>query len=270
MEPSSGQPAIDQNILRRVRALLAKAESTSFAQEAAALTAKANQLMAAHAISRAMAEDNAVDGPPGRVVNVRIVIEAPYAKEKLRLLAAVAAPNRCRTVMGVGGDVLQEMRSDPEAMRQLVQAGAIATVFGYETDIEIVQVLYTSLLVQAVNTMLSHGSMVDIDGTNRTRSFRHSFLVGFASTVADRLEQANGLATQQADNDNSCSRPTVLPVLAARKEQVDEAVAEMFPTLGRMRTTYSNHDGLAAGQSAGSVADVGATRIGRQRRSIGQ
>ena len=42
--PDSARP--DEKVLGRVRALLAKAESTTFPEEAEALTAKAQELMA--------------------------------------------------------------------------------------------------------------------------------------------------------------------------------------------------------------------------------
>jgi len=269
MVPPPHRSEVNASVLRRVRALLAKAESTEFAEEAAALTAKANQLMATHAISAAMAEADS-NSARGQVINVQIIIEAPYGKEKLRLLAAVAAPNRCRTVMGIGGEALQEMMANPDTQKQLDEAGAIATVFGYQSDIEIVQLLYTSLLVQAVSTMFGHGTVVDTEGVNRTRSFRHSFLVGFASTVTERLAEANQEAVEEAQKADGVTTGAVVPLLAARQEQVDQAMADMFPNLGRMRTTVSNHAGLAAGESAGALADIGASKIGSQGPAIGR
>ena len=57
--PRASRPAEDP-LLERVRALLAKAESTSFPEEADALTAKAQELMARHAIDAAMLEGASV------------------------------------------------------------------------------------------------------------------------------------------------------------------------------------------------------------------
>ncbi|MFD0595252.1 DUF2786 domain-containing protein [Catellatospora coxensis] len=58
----------DQRMLDRIRALLAKAESTGFPEEAEAFTAKAQQLMARHSIDHALidaATGRATDRPPG-------------------------------------------------------------------------------------------------------------------------------------------------------------------------------------------------------------
>jgi len=51
--------AVDDAVLAKVRALLAKAESTTFTHEADALTAKAQELIARHSIDEAMARSSA-------------------------------------------------------------------------------------------------------------------------------------------------------------------------------------------------------------------
>jgi hypothetical protein len=84
-------------MLERVRALLAKAESTTFPEEAEALSAKAQELMARYSIDRALLEATSglgVDDVSGR----RLLIDDPYAKEKSLLLAEVAGANRCKAV----------------------------------------------------------------------------------------------------------------------------------------------------------------------------
>ena len=83
--------------------MLAKAESTDFPDEAEALLAKAQELMARHAIDDAMlarAGRRASDTVDTRT----ILVEAPYATAKASLLGAVAQANGCRVVMGAAGD----------------------------------------------------------------------------------------------------------------------------------------------------------------------
>src|SRR4030095_11125300 len=113
-------------------ALLAKAESTTYPDEAEALTAKAQQLMTRHAIDAA-----AVEGERGcgaRVSPRRAGIDDPYARARVTLLSEVARANRCRAVWSRGF--------------------GFATVFGDEGDIDAVEVLYTSLLGQATRAMV--------------------------------------------------------------------------------------------------------------------
>jgi hypothetical protein len=95
--PSSLPPGL----LERVRALLAKAESTPFDAEADAFTAKAQQLMARHRIDRVVLESttrNDEDAPTGR----RLLIDDPYADAKAMLLQAICAANGGHSVWSKG------------------------------------------------------------------------------------------------------------------------------------------------------------------------
>jgi hypothetical protein len=243
---------LDPKILDRVRAMLAKAESSQFAEEAAAFTAKAQELMATYAIDRALLD--AKDGT-GQVISRRIIVAKPYSKNKARLLGAVARANRCRVIVGITEDAV-------DLLDTIDRNDSICTVFGHETDLDIVELLFTSLLLQATNVMLAHGSTHD-GWSNTTRSFRHSFLIGFADVVAGRLQETQDFAV--AESENSAD---LLPVLVSRAEKVDDAVEEAFPQLGTMRVSYSNTGGLVAGASAGHRADVGLPSVGGNRGSL--
>jgi hypothetical protein len=223
----------DGRMLAKVRALLAKAESTDFEEEANALTAKAQELMARHAIDQAMVAGSAGDdegGPGGR----RIGVEDPYAVAKAHLLHSVARANRCRTVV--------------------MDGYGFSTVFGFPGDLDIVELLYTSLLVQATRAMTAAGSVRDGAGRSRTRSFRHSFLVAFAGRIGERLRAATTMATEEAAAVHGGS---LLPVLAERAAEVEGAVAAAFPHLTSARVSASNRDGWIAGRVAADRAHLG-------------
>lgn len=247
-----------ERMLIRVRALLAKAESTAYQDEAAALTAKAHELMAAHAIDLALIEEQTGRGE----IEVRhLHIEAPYPKEKATLLSGVAWANRCRVIIGLDSDTVKRLAGEDPS--QLKRGGRHTTMIGYGTDLDIVELLYTSLHLQAVNLMLNHGSVTNPWGENRTKSFRRSFLAAFASTIAERLEENRLVATETADEATGGS---VLPVLVDRSDRVDERVGELFPQLGTLRLSVSNSAGVRAGHDAGAQADIGTSRLkGRQR-----
>src|SRR5262249_42684844 len=72
--------SVDERILERVRALLAKAESTEFSEEAETFTAGAQKLMARHSIDYALLAHRGghQDGTVGR----RIPIDNPYEAPK--------------------------------------------------------------------------------------------------------------------------------------------------------------------------------------------
>lgn len=242
----------NERIYDKIRALLAKAESTDYPDEAAIFTAKAQELIATHAIDMALLEER--EGR-GQVITRIINIARPYPKEKYLLLSGVARANNCRAILGVDLD---------EAMQRIEEGtfdsskGKLATVIGYESDLEAVELLFASLLVQAVNEMLGHGVQVNQWGENRTKSFRRSFLYQFAWRVGDRLSEA---ATAVRDEATESHGEALLPVLASRADAVDEAVKERFPNTTSLRTSVTNYAGVAAGDAAGRRADIGTTRL---------
>ena len=122
--------ASDNALLERVRKLLAKAESAGVTgPEAEALTAKAAELMARYGIDRALlaAARPETDRPANRVITV----PNPWARVQAHLLCGLASAMRCQCII---------LPSSAPGTR--------IHVFGYESDIERADVLYTSLLVQ--------------------------------------------------------------------------------------------------------------------------
>jgi hypothetical protein len=155
------------------------------------------------------------------------------------LLGAVAGANRCRTVWS----------------RDL----GFSTVIGFSVDLDAVELLFTSLLVQATASMMQSGSRIDGQGRSRTRSFRQSFLTAYASRIGQRLTETTGIQTSEV-----AAQPAgrdLLPVLAARSEAVDKAVNAMFPQMTTHRVGSVTHqEGWLSGLSA---ADQAALHLGR-------
>jgi hypothetical protein len=229
--PRAAAGGVDGRMLEKVRGLLAKAESTEFADEADALTAKAQELMARYSIDQAMvARGTDSEGPSGR----RISVDDPYAQGKADLLAVIAGANRCRSVW-------------------MVSYG-LSTVVGFPGDVDIVEVLYLSLLVQATRAMTASGAVRDRAGRSRTRSFRQSFMFAFARRIGERLEAATKVATDEARGVHGSD---LLPVLAGRLTAVDEALEAMFPNLVATSSRISNMAGWAAGRAAADLAHLG-------------
>jgi hypothetical protein len=220
---------LDARMLARVRALLAKAESTTFEDEAEAFTAKAQELIARHAIDEALLHTvHDVGDPSVR----RIPIDDPYADAKAALIAAVAGANRCRVVHS--------------------PAMGWVTAFGYDHDLDAVELLGVSLLAQATTAMLRLGPQRDATGRSRTRAFRRAFLFGFAHRIGERLRRAT--EGQMAATDDRSGR--LVPVLAARDERLRVAEAAAFPEAVSRTTSVSNATGWHAGQAAAEQADL--------------
>jgi len=222
--PAGPVEGVDAKMLGRVRALLAKAESTSFPEEAEALSAKAQELMSRYSFEQALV------APPARSAGSarRFWLDDPYVGAKSSLVTAVASANRCKAV-------------------SYEKLGFLAVV-GHEVDLDIVELLATSLLVQATEAMLAAGRQVAAGGRSRTRSFRHAFLLAYASRIGERLAAADRSTSE------SVSDERLLPVLTRRREEVDALFAELFPTVGRRTHTISNGAGWQAGRAAADQA----------------
>jgi hypothetical protein len=140
--PESATASADP-VLAKIRALLAKAESTTFEAEALSFTAKAQELMTKHAIDAAAVHGGAAHAGAGPSV-IRVPVDPPYRKAKAHLVAVVAQSSRCRTVH-LGGCDLTE-------------------VIGMPSDLAAVDLVFTSLLVQAQTALMR--------ATGSTRSYR--------------------------------------------------------------------------------------------------
>jgi len=214
----------DPRILEKVRALLAKAESTTFPEEAEALSSKAQELMARHAIDEAMigaGEGGRAKGD-GAPTGMRVPVDDPYA-----------SANRCRAVWSKGF--------------------GFSTVVGFGSDLGFVEVLYTSLLVQATTAMVAAGSQMDRTGRSRTRSFRQAFLLAYSSRIGHRLRAADAASRAAAAEEYGAA---LLPVLADRMAAVEAASATAFPGAVSRSVSISNAAGWAAGAAAADLASL--------------
>lgn len=213
--------ASDSSQLARIRALLAKAEATDFPEEAEALTGKAQELMAKYAIDEVLL--GAAEQDRTEVVGRRIHLEDPYAAEKATLASVC--------VQAQHGKAIWDSRF------------AIVTLVGTPGDLDLAEMLFTSLLVQAVR------AMEDVGRTSRaaTRrpSFRRAFLISYANRISDRLEAATARAAQESGHSTE-----LVPLFARRKAEVSAEFSRLFPrsTPGKSRS----YD--AAGWHAGTAA----------------
>lgn len=257
---------VDERLLGKVRMMLAKAESTTFPEEAETFTAAAQKLMTRHSIDRALLDqEQSGQGGPGAV---RLGVDRPYEAPRFHLISAIARANRCKAVwqQGLG----------------------FSTVVGFPTDLRAVEVLFTSLMVQAMASMTAAGSRQHWTGQNRTRSFRSSFLTAFAVRIGERLEDAaqegqqewvaagdlalgdhpagdHAAGASHRPRNPDADRTALVRVLAERDEQVEAAVAERFPRLQTQRSRATlDAEGWVSGTTAADRADLGAPgRLGR-------
>jgi len=216
-EGPAGGPEAAAALLARVRKLLAKAEAEGVTpDEGQALTAKAAELMAKYGIDRALlaAQRPETDRPADRKVD----IDNPWARIQAHLLCGLASALRCQCV------VLP--RPVP---------GSRIHIFGFASDIERTDVLYTSLLVQ-----MWHGlAAAQVPGWSRSpRAWRRSWLLGFTSAVVSRVRAAEHQVTSQ----------------------IVRNIERAYPVTRKTRVTYSG-SGYGAGYTEGQRADIGSARL---------
>lgn len=226
--------------LGKIRKLLALAEDPSATPaEAAAFTEKAMTLMARHGIDEALL--SAGTHKPGRIVNRRLSMPAPYARDKATLAASIAMALRCKAVL---------LTRDKDVVIQ---------VFGFESDVRHVDALFASLLVQAAHELAA----TSIPEHEHPAAFRRSWWVGFALAVNGRLEQASREAEAKAERGHGTSMsgtsatPSVALVLAHRAGEIDEAVSEVYPKVHRGRQRRLSGGGRAEGYRSGQRVDMG-------------
>jgi hypothetical protein len=231
----------DDRVLRRIRGLLAKAESTGFPDEAESLTAKAQELMTRHAIDAALLETGPSPTGGHAVDTRRVHVQEPYVRAKMQLLAAVAEANDVRVVWYAGL--------------------GIANLVGARADVAVVELLFTSLLLQVAHALSAAERAAARGSAGRgsaSRSFRRAFLLGYAHRIGERLQTARRSATAEAAAEHDVD---LLPVLRSRQVAVEERVAELFPRVRATRSRASvDAGGWYAGREAAERADVGLRR----------
>ncbi|MCA1781219.1 MAG: DUF2786 domain-containing protein [Dermatophilaceae bacterium] len=250
---------VDERLLTKVRMMLAKAESTPFEAEAEAFTAAAHSLMTRHSIDRAVLEATTETPSASGPGAVRVPIPAPYARDKFSLLSAVGRANRCKAVWH--------------------DHFGFATVVGFDVDRRTVEMLFASLLVQAMVSMQGHRA--SHPGVN-ARTFRRSFLTGFTHRVAERLAQVSEAETRAASEEHvpahlhpggpgdlspgSSTGPGTGPstdivrLLADREEAVETSVRERFPGTRTIRSRARlEAEGWYSGRAAGDRASLSNT-----------
>lgn len=229
-------------LLDRVRKLLAKAEAEGVtAHEAEALNGKAAELMARYGIDRAMlAASGKVEDKPGSRI---IYIPNPYAGVRSSLLGALATAMRCTPIL---------LGPKDEVIRERVH------IFGYASDLERLDLLYTSVLVQMA---AAFAAVVPPPGVSRVRAWNRSWLLGYCYAVATRVREAEERAAANAATTDRASGPGTALVLADRSLVIRRNADEAYPFTRKKRTTYSG-SGYQDGHAKGQQADIGQGRVG--------
>ena len=245
--------------LATIRALLAKAEATPFAEEAEAFTAKASELMARFAVDEAMLWAHDPTGARTAPEEIRIEVFRPFLAQKAVLVSEIANIFGCRAIRFIGrsGD-----------------ASETVSIVGFSSDLDLVETLVTSLFLQLTSAMTSRSPVGRTAA--QVSAWRRSFIVGFGESVCARLkadratavaaESTRGGASSAATAGGRASSTEL--VLLDRSDAVESEFRRLHPRVRQVRVgTGSSDSGRRAGTTAGERADLGAPRL-RPRRAL--
>ena len=239
---------------RKIRALLDKAEATSFPAEAEALTAKATELMAAWQITEAMLASARPSADRGAIITRDVELgKGPYVHARLALLGSAGTFQQCRVLTSTGWN------------------GRVGHLVGHTADVDRAEMLFTSLLLQASSAITTAPGPDPRSGLTTT-SWRRNFLLGYARKAGERLQAAAAaaVATAQSQQPTTSGSVSVALVLADRVGSVDSWITEQYGRLGtapRARATSSA--GWHQGEAAANRADLGvADRVGGSRGAL--
>lgn len=228
---------MDEKMLARVRALLAKAESTQYPEEAHAFSRKAEELIASYGIERALLDaEQGEDNRPG-VVSRFVNIHPPYSIDGKLMFFGLAAAMNCKAVsLGKYGKVRR------------------MHLFGYESDVERFMIMWNSLRNQALNLL----TYVEGNFIENAKTARCNFYAGFRHVVVERVAQVERGAADEAV-------PGAALVLADRSALVQAETAKTYPqlTVSRSAPKRSATGSYYAGREAGSRATLGNATLTR-------
>lgn len=227
-----------ESMTKVVLGLLAKAERTDFDDEARAASKKAMELAKTHSITEAMIDAFRFAGERAKPVRVRFKYSAnkSFMKVRLDLLNTIAVANDCQVVYRSGD--------------------TFADIFGFEDDVNFVQVLYLSTLTQMVRegdrALYSYEAGVKLD--NRY-SWRRQYYIGYVESIGMQLWETRQRVVAEAERQNPGKAELVLRDRAAEVKDLVDATYNRLRRSGS-RDTITNYAAYTRGNADGAKADV--------------
>ncbi|WP_407111345.1 DUF2786 domain-containing protein [Streptomyces sp. DSM 116494] len=246
---SGNRPAMQglpSDLLRKVRALLTKAEDPAATEEEArTYLGKATEMMAKYGIEQAMLEGRA---EPVLPVDRIIAVRPPYAKETSTLLGWIARAMRCSVV---------HLHSR--------QRGYRAHVFGFASDVHATEVLFASLRLQMLDGAARAERLHRADSED-ARAYKRSWMYGFMREVIRRVEATQTVARAEAEHTRAHpgrgrDGRSVELVLSDRTQEVEARVTATYPKLGKARRIRFSGSGFGQGVTDGRSADIGGPSV---------
>lgn len=138
-------------------------------------------------------------------------------------------------------------------------------VVGFESDVSYARLIIGSLTIQLNTAATREMRDYPVRAAATRYKYKRSFIVGFGARVAERIIDVRTRVVAE-------SSPGTDLVLVDRRVKVERWVADAVGPLGKTRSARAyGVGGHAAGETAGSQADIGLTGVSHTgRREIGQ
>ena len=235
---------MNEALLNKIRALLAKAESTPFPEEQAVFFAKAQELISRHAVDRSLLSD-----VQAGVAHRRVEIVGAYPASQVKLWAVLAEAN------GVFS-----LRSGYRVYRTV-------ELFGEPADMDMATLLFGVVWRQL--SVAADAAVAEwragFEGVGPTagevRSWRSSFQRGYAAGVRDALREAN----RTVASSSTAAGLVLVDRLSASKRLADDMYA--YSAGGSSRAVL-DRDALHAGHSAGRQASFAVSSLSGGRPAL--
>lgn len=240
--------------LEMIRKLLAKAESPACTEaERDSINEKVTELIAKYGVETA--ELYAKGEIRENVIGKHFLVDGNYKMDKKVLMGVLV------DALGIKGVVIQQGWKGEYGIPGKPIA-YLFHVFAFESDMQRLEILYNSLSLQ----MLLGAAAARPPAWSREnlRSYRKSWMTGFAHAIGQRLRRAQKRATEEA-------APGTDLVLFDRSKLVEAACDTEYPKVSKAVVKRTGRgSGAAAGYDAGMRASLSETQIGGLRVAVGR
>lgn len=200
---------------------------------------RAESLLARYGWERAMLPES--ERKAEQITTLAIFVTGAYALDRRHLLTEIGWAFRCHNSF------------------RRVEGGYRVTLFGFESDLERAELLFTSLQLQAMSAMRK--AVMPWYEDSRVR-FNKSWLLGYATRVRERLDAMNAEIAQEYQGTGAEL------VVIDRSKQVAAAFKEKHPKMKWHRPTGRSDSGLEDGERAADAANLSQTSLGGHKRAL--
>jgi uncharacterized protein DUF2786 len=241
-------------MISKIRKLLQQAEGAARlgnTEEANAFNEKATELITKYGVDQAkLAAEGQIDDP---IASEHVAIPDTYAVDMRNLIFNIT--------VALGGQMVYLKRRRPGTAQSYTYT---AHIFGHRSTLDRVIFLFDLLQSQ----MLVGASAAQVPAWENARSYRKSWMAGFAIAIRDRLSRNEQKAAAESNSPAISSGIGMELVLLDRSKAVEASFSAAYPK-GTVSKSYRTlrGSGRSHGYAAGQRANIG-NAVGNNRKVL--